>query len=85
MMLYLGFAILWILGIRKQEYTKTALISNCIFMFGLAMGRIVSIVIDGPPGYIYLFGTFGELLIGVYGFWMLGNLKHQTTTDAKTN
>lgn len=71
--LYLGFSILWGIGVFKQEYFKPALISNVIFMLGLGFGRVVSILIDGTPSLGYVFGTLGELFLGFYGFWVLKN------------
>ena len=69
--LYLGFAMLWILGIFKQQYFKIALVTNVVFMLGLGFGRLLSIMIDGTPTFGLLFGTFGELILGCYGIWVL--------------
>ncbi|MEM5565700.1 DUF4345 domain-containing protein [Psychroserpens sp. AS72] len=74
--LYLGFSTLWILGVFKSYYLKTALITNMIFMLGLGFGRILSILIDGVPTSGYLFGTIAELFLGFYGIWVLKNLKN---------
>lgn len=71
--MYLGFAILWILGVFKKPYLKSALISNVIFMLALGFGRLISFVIDGLPSDAYIVGTFGELLLGFYGVWVLTN------------
>ena len=69
--LYLGFSILWILGIFQKKYLKLALVSNMIFMLGLGFGRLLSLALDGTPTFAYVFGTFGELVIGFYGAWLL--------------
>ena len=71
--LYLSFSFLWVLGILKDNYLKTALISNMIFMLGLAFGRILSFITNGNPSLGFQLGTFGELLIGFYGIWILTN------------
>ncbi|MEJ6791775.1 MAG: DUF4345 domain-containing protein [Lacinutrix sp.] len=55
--LYLGFSILWILGLFKDTFLKTAIITNIVFMLGLGFGRIVSILLDGIPTFGYVFGT----------------------------
>ncbi|MEM6514608.1 MAG: DUF4345 domain-containing protein [Bacteroidota bacterium] len=73
MTLYFGFAGLWILGILKHTYLRAALISNVIFMLGLASGRILSMIFDGMPSSVYVFGTIGELLLGFYGLWVLNS------------
>ena len=71
--LYLGFSALWILGVFKSSYLKTALITNMIFMLGLGFGRVISIVSDGIPTFGYVFGTVAELFLGIYGLWVLKN------------
>lgn len=71
--LYLGFAILWILGILKQKYLKTSLITNMIFMLSLGFGRLISLFLDGTPTFGCQFGTFGELFLGFYGCWVITN------------
>lgn len=71
--LYLGFSILWILGIFKHQYLKIALITNMIFMLGLGFGRFLSFFIDGTPTFGYQFGTFAELFLGFYGCWVLNS------------
>lgn len=71
--LYLGFSLLWVLGVFKNEYLKTALITNPIFMLGLGFGRLLSFIFDGVPTFGYQFGTIAELLLGFYGIWVLTN------------
>ncbi|MDA7558851.1 DUF4345 domain-containing protein [Flavobacteriaceae bacterium] len=69
--LYLAFAILWLLGLFKAQYFKVALTSNVFFMFGLALGRALSMILDGIPSILFIFGCLGELLFGGYGLWVL--------------
>lgn len=71
--LYLGFSILWLLGVFKYQYLKMAIITNIIFMLGLGSGRVLSYFIDGTPTLGYQFGTFAELFLGFYGIWVLTN------------
>jgi len=82
--LYLGFSVLWILGIFKANYLKVALIANMIFMLCLGFGRALSWFIDGGPTFGYKFGTFAELFLGFYGLWVL-KASHQSSTDTETN
>ena len=74
--LYLGFSALWLLGVLKSNYLKTALITNMIFMLGLACGRVLSILGDGLPTVGYVFGTVAELALGCYGIWVLRRYRH---------
>ena len=73
--LYLGFATLWIYGIIKPDFWKAATISNMIFMLGLAFGRICSIPVDGIPTTIFLLGTIGELILGMFAWYQLKKQK----------
>ncbi|QCE41213.1 DUF4345 domain-containing protein [Psychroserpens sp. NJDZ02] len=76
--LYLGFSVLWILGVFKTNYLKMALVTNMIFMLGLGFGRLLSFTIDGVPTFGYKFGTIAELFLGFYGLWVI---LHHTSTD----
>ena len=73
--LYLAFTALWILGIFKQKYWKSATTSNMFFMLGLALGRIISLMFDGIPSSLFVLGTFGEVVLGFYAFYQLKNQK----------
>ena len=64
--LYFAFSALWILGIFRNNFWQIAMVSNFIFMFGLAFGRIISIFCDGIPSSLFVLGTFGELILGFY-------------------
>ena len=71
--LYLGFSTLWVLGIFNSKYLKAALLSNMVFMLGMGLGRLLSLLFDGTPTFAYQFGTFAELFLGCYGVWVLKN------------
>ncbi|ULC59677.1 DUF4345 domain-containing protein [Flaviramulus sp. BrNp1-15] len=68
--LYLGFSALWVLGILKKEFLKTALVTNIVFMLGLGIGRLLSLFLDGSPTFGFQFGAFAELFLGLYGAWV---------------
>ncbi|WP_103072595.1 DUF4345 domain-containing protein [Aquimarina sediminis] len=69
--LYIGFAIYWIIGIRKSEYWKNATISNVIFMGGLVFGRLLSTILDG----VSIQFTFALILELIGMIWGIYNLK----------
>jgi len=75
--LYLGFSTLWLLGVFKTNYLKTAIVTNIVFMLGLGFGRVVSIFIDGIPTSGYTFGTIAELFLGFYGLWLLKRINNK--------
>ncbi|WP_299114954.1 DUF4345 domain-containing protein [uncultured Winogradskyella sp.] len=79
--LYLGFALIWVLGVFKKKYLKVALVTNTVFMLSLGVGRITSWFIDGTPTFEYRFGVFAELFLGFYGLWVLIT-QYQGTTNS---
>lgn len=66
---YLAFSLLWIVGIFDKTYWKTATIANILFMIGLGVGRIISMIFDGVLSTIFILGTVGELVLGFYGWY----------------
>lgn len=71
MCLYIGISIIWILGICKKEYWKLATELNILFMLTLAIGRTLSMVIDGLPTEGYIFGIIAEFILGIYSIYQL--------------
>ena len=71
--LYLGFSLLWILGIFKNNLWQMAIVSNFIFMLGLAFGRTISIISDGIPSMIFVLGILGEVTLGLYSYFIWKN------------
>jgi hypothetical protein len=71
--LYLAFSFLWIQGVLKRKFLHIALVSNTLFMLGLCLGRILSIILDGFPSKPYILGTLGELVLGFYGLLVLNS------------
>nr|WP_309759567.1 DUF4345 domain-containing protein [Flavobacterium sp.] len=71
MCLYLGISIVWILGIWKTKYWKTATQLNILFMLSLAIGRMLSMLMDGFPTGGYIFGIIAEFVLGSYSIFQL--------------
>ncbi|MGI9949941.1 DUF4345 domain-containing protein [Vibrio hyugaensis] len=66
--LYLALAMFWVMGAMSTKYRLAALYSLVIFMWGLAMGRLLSLLVDGMPHWllvVYLFLEFGFGLVGL--------------------
>ncbi len=70
--LYLGMAVIWLLGAFKASLTGPALVSCAVFMLGLAAGRILSIVVDGPPHWLLMVFAALEVLLGSIAIWLYG-------------
>ena len=71
MCLYLGVSVVWLLGIWKNSYWKSATQLNILFMLTLATGRLLSMLLDGLPTGGYIFGVIAELSIGLYATYQL--------------
>jgi hypothetical protein len=69
--LYLALVIFWVVGARKEALRVPALWSLVVFMFGLAAGRAVSLVVDGFPHPLLFVYLVLEVLFGVAGLWLL--------------
>jgi hypothetical protein len=69
MCLYLGISIVWILGIWKTQYWKIATQLNILFMLTLAIGRVLSMSMDGFPTGGYIFGIIVEFVLGFYSIF----------------
>ena len=66
--LYLATLALWLVGaIRGGELMRTALVSEIIFMTGLAAGRLLSLLLDGWPSPMLIVYTVAELLLAAWG------------------
>ena len=71
MCLYIGISTIWVLGIWKREYWKLATQLNILFMLTLAIGRGLSMLIDGLPTGGYIFGIIAEFVLGFYSIFEL--------------
>jgi uncharacterized membrane protein YhdT len=71
MTLYLGFALFWLVSAFKPCLHQAALISLTVFMYGIASGRIISVVVDGLPHWFFLSNIALELLMGTIGLLLV--------------
>jgi hypothetical protein len=69
--LYLAMAMFWLLGAFRPDLARPALMSCAIFMFGLAAGRALSLVVDGMPHPLLVFYLGLEILFGVVAIRLL--------------
>jgi len=69
--LYLALIIFWLIGTFKVQVRQAALYSLIVFMFGLAAGRILSLIIDGMPHWLLFVYLVLELVFGVLGMLLI--------------
>ncbi len=55
---------------------RTALISEIVFMSGLAAGRLLSLILDGWPSLILIAYAVAELLLAGWGIYCLRSIKY---------
>ena len=71
--LYIALVGFWIVGAYNFNLQLPALWSLTIFMTGIALGRIASILIDGLPSPIFIFYLFLEIIFGFIGYTLIKN------------
>lgn len=69
--LYLCLVLFWLLGAFTKKYHLPALYSLVVFMFGLALGRLLSLVVDGLPHWLLIVYMLLELGFGIVGLMMI--------------
>ena len=77
--LYIALVLFWLLGAFTKRYKLHALYSLMIFMFGLAVGRAVSLIIDGMPHWLLVVYLVLELGFGVVGIIMIQRERREIT------
>ena len=72
--LYLGMAVLWVLGAFRGTLTRPALICCAVFMLGLAFGRVLSFLADGQPHWLLTVYALLEVFFGIIALALLRRL-----------
>jgi hypothetical protein len=72
MCLYFATSVFWIMGALRPDWQHAALIWAAFFMLSLALGRLLSVALDGSPTapllnvYLAL-----EIFAGLLALWLL--------------
>ena len=69
--LYLALVTLWILGATNENYERAAILSEVFFMSGLAVGRFLSLLVDGWPHWLLVNYLVLEAILAVAGIILL--------------
>jgi len=69
--LYLALVMLWILGATNENFEHAAILSEVFFMSGLAVGRILSLLVDGWPHWLLVNYLVLEAIMAVAGIILL--------------
>ena len=73
--LYIALSIFWIVGAFKDSLRLAALWSLTVFMTGVGLGRVLSIVIDGMPDMIFINYLIVEIIGAFLGFKFIKSAK----------
>ena len=69
--LYLGMSTFCIMAAFTPEWRRVAVIWAVFFAYSLAIGRILSLILDGMPSPILLFYMAVQLIVGTLGLLVL--------------
>lgn len=68
--LYFAFAVFWFMAAFSERHRSTAVLSTVVVPGGLAVGRLISLAVDGMPAGLLLFYTGAELVLFVFAIWI---------------
>lgn len=71
MCLYLGAAIYWGIGAFNPSWQRMAVIWAIFFAFSLAVGRVISLIVDGQPSSLLVIYLVIEIFGGLLGLAVL--------------
>ena len=77
--LYLGMVALWITGALYVDYERAAIVAVIFFMSGLAVGRVLSLLVDGWPHWLLVNYTVVEVVAAAVGIILLR--KRETASE----
>lgn len=69
--LYLALVVFWLIGAFNTKLQPAALWSLTVFMFGLAGGRVLSLILDGFPHPLLFVYLLLEVVMGVLGIMLI--------------
>ena len=71
MMLYISLGLFWLWCAFSDRYRDAGIIVVGVFSAGLAIGRILSVIVDGLPSPLFILYLFMELAIVPVCIWLL--------------
>lgn len=74
--LYMAMGTFWFVAAFNNKYTLSALHSLIVFMSGLAVARVVSMLVDGTPNVVLIGYTVIEAVIAFSGYTVLKGSAH---------
>ena len=69
--LYIALNVFWIIGAFKKTLLLPAMWSLTIFMTGIGLGRMLSLLIDGIPYPAFILYMLLEFIFAIFGFFFI--------------
>ena len=69
--LYIALNVFWIIGAFKKSLLLPAMWSLTIFMTGIGLGRMLSLLIDGIPYTAFILYMLLEFIFAIFGFFFI--------------
>ena len=69
--LYVALNIFWVIGAFKNTLLLPAMGSLTIFMTGIGLGRLLSLIIDGTPYPAFILYMILEFIFAIFGFFFI--------------
>jgi hypothetical protein len=71
MCLYLGVSLFFVMGAVRSAWRRPAVAFAAIFALSLALGRVISLVVDGPASRLLDIYLGLEIIFGALGLYLL--------------
>lgn len=68
--LYLGMICFWLAGVLRPNLRVAALWTVFVFVTGIALGRVLSLILDGWPGPLLFFYLLAEIVLAATALWL---------------
>ena len=81
MMLYISLGLFWLICSRSNRLQDSGILVLCIFCGGLAVGRIISILVDGVPSPVLIVYLGMELGMAPICLLLLGRKDQDTSSN----
>ena len=69
--LYIALNIFWVIGAFKKTLLLPAMWSLTIFMTGIGLGRLLSLIVDGVPYPAFFLYMLLEFIFAIFGFFFI--------------
>ncbi|MEO1700547.1 MAG: DUF4345 domain-containing protein [Pseudomonadota bacterium] len=75
--LYLGMISFWLAGVLRPNLRTAALWILFVFVTGIALGRVLSLVLDGWPGPLLVFYLFAEIGLAATSWFLINKVPNR--------